>query len=133
MMSYELFFSSLEGELFQCVLEDVDIDLTVRDLSRLPASERELETATIAFEEARKIFDLERPPLLRLALLRLGSGEHMLIVVMHHIITDGWSISILCKELAQSYEQLVAGSKARTGPIAAAICRFRAMAAGTSH
>ena len=56
------FFSSLEGEPFQCVLDDVDIDLTIRDLSSLDASERELEAATIASEEARKIFDLERPP-----------------------------------------------------------------------
>src|SRR6516162_11456457 len=97
------FFSSLEGELFQCVLCDVDINLTIRDVSSLPTFERELETATIAFEEARKIFDLERPPLLRLTLLCLGPGEHMLILVMHHIITDGWSMSILFKELSQSY------------------------------
>ena len=55
-------FFSLESELFQCVLDDVDIDLTIRDLSSLHASERELEAATIASEEARKIFDLERPP-----------------------------------------------------------------------
>jgi amino acid adenylation domain-containing protein len=111
------FFSSLEGELFQRVVEDVDIDLPIRDLSRLPASVRELETATIAFEEARKIFDFERPPLLRLTLLRLGPGEHVLIVVMHHIITDGWSMSILFKELAQSYEQLVAGQKPELAPL----------------
>src|SRR6516164_9663194 len=104
-------FFSLESELFQCVLDDVDIDLTIRDLSSLHASERELETATIASEEARKVFDLERPPLLRLTLLRLGPREHMLILVIHHIITDGWSMSILFKELAQSYERLAAGQQ----------------------
>ena len=111
------FFSSLEGELFQCVLDDVDISLTIRDISSLRAFKHELETATIAFEEARKIFDLERPPLLRLTLLRLGPGEHMLILVMHHIITDGWSMSILFKELAQSYEQLAAGQKSEMAPL----------------
>ena len=113
------FFSSLEGEPFQCVLDDVDISLTIRDISSLRAFKHELETATIAFEEARKIFDLERPPLLRLTLLRLGPGEHMLILVMHHIITDGWSMSILFKELSQSYfkelsqsyERLAAGQE----------------------
>src|SRR5215831_4249292 len=111
------FFSSLGGELFQCVLDDVEINLTIRDVSSLPTFERELQTATIAFEEARKIFDLERPPLLRLTLLRLGRGEHMLILVMHHIITDGWSMSILFKELAQSYEQLAAGQKSEMAPL----------------
>jgi amino acid adenylation domain-containing protein len=105
------FFSSLEGKLFQCVLDDVDIDLTIHDLSSLHESERELETATIASEEARKIFDLERPPLLRLTLLGFGPREHVLILVMHHIITDGWSMSILFEELAQSYERLAAGQK----------------------
>src|SRR5216684_4576688 len=88
-------FAVSEGELFQCVLEDVDIDLTIRDLSSLPTSERTIEASTIASEEARKTFDLERPPLLRLTLLRLGPGEHVLVLVMHHIITDGWSMSIL--------------------------------------
>jgi amino acid adenylation domain-containing protein len=111
------FLSSREGELFQCVLEDVDIDLTIRDLSSLPKSEREIETGAIALEEAHKAFDLERPPLMRLTLLRLGRGEHMLILVMHHIITDGWSMSILFKELARFYERLAAGQKPETTPL----------------
>jgi amino acid adenylation domain-containing protein len=110
-------FAVSEGELFQCVLEDVDIDLTIRDLSSLPTSERTIEASTIASEEARKTFDLERPPLLRLTLLRLGPGEHVLVLVMHHIITDGWSMSILFKELAQSYERLAAGQKPEMAPL----------------
>jgi amino acid adenylation domain-containing protein len=96
-------FAVLEGELFQFVLEDVDIDLAVRDLSSLAESERKIETSITASEEARKTFDLEHPPLLRLTLLCLGPREHVLILMMHHIITDGWSMSILFKEVAQSY------------------------------
>ena len=111
------FVSSLEGELFQWVLEDLDIDLTIRDLSTLATSERNIETATIASEEARKTFNLEHPPLMRVTLLRLGPGEHMLILVMHHIIADGWSMSILFKELAQSYERLAAGQKPEMAPL----------------
>src|SRR5215813_501927 len=105
------FFSSSEGGLFQCVLDDVDIELTIRDLSGLQTSAREREMATIASAEGCKPFNFESPPLLRLTLLRLGPSEHMLILVMHHIITDGWSMSILFKELAQSYERLAAGQK----------------------
>jgi amino acid adenylation domain-containing protein len=111
------FFSSPDGELSQRVLEDVDIDLTARDLSNLSASEREIETATIASEEARKTFNLERPPLLRLTLLHLGPSQHMLILVMHHIITDGWSMGILFEELAQSYERFAAGQRPEIAPL----------------
>jgi amino acid adenylation domain-containing protein len=111
------FFSSLDGELFQRVFEDVDVDLIIRDLSGLPASERELETATIASEEVRKTFNLERPPLLRLTLLNLGPTRHVLILVMHHIITDGWSMSILFNELAHSYERLSAGQAPEMAPL----------------
>src|ERR1700720_3133271 len=110
-------FVALEGELFQGVVEDVDIDLTMRDLSSLPTSERKIERLKIASEEACKTFDLEHPPHLRLTLLRLGPEEHMLVLVMHHIITDGWSMSILFTEIAQSYERLAAGQKPEMAPL----------------
>jgi amino acid adenylation domain-containing protein len=104
-------FAELDGELYQCVRDDVGIDLDPHDLSSLPASKRELETLVIASEEAQKPFDLERPPLFRLKLVRLSSVKHVLILVMHHIITDGWSMSILFKEIAQSYGQLAASQQ----------------------
>ena len=110
-------FVALEGELFQGVVEDVDIDLTMRDLSSLPTSERKIEMFKIASEEACKTFDLEHPPLLRLTLLRLGPEEHMLVLVMHHIITDGWSMSILFTEIAQSYGQLAVGKQPQIAPL----------------
>src|SRR5215813_5631295 len=103
------FIASPKGELFQCVVDYVDIDLTIRDLSNLPTSDRNIETAKVASNEVRKTFNLKEPPLMRVTLLRLSPGEHMLLLVMHHIITDGWSMSILLKELAESYERLVAG------------------------
>ncbi len=102
-------FAELDGELYQCIRDDVAIDLVQHDLSRLPASKHAIETLVIASEEARKPFDLERPPLFRVRLVRLSPVKHVLILVMHHIITDGWSMSILFKEIARSYGQLVAG------------------------
>jgi amino acid adenylation domain-containing protein len=111
------FVASPEGEVFQCVLEDVDIDLTIRDLSNLPTSERNIETATVASNEARKTFNLECPPLMRVTLLRLGPGEHVLILVMHHIITDGWSMGILFEELSQSYKRLATGQEPEMAPL----------------
>jgi amino acid adenylation domain-containing protein len=98
-------FLARDGELFQRVHDEVAIDLTSRDLSHVPASARQSEALAIAGEEGRKPFDLEVAPLMRALLLRLGSEEHLLVLVLHHIITDGWSMSILFKELAQFYGQ----------------------------
>ncbi len=107
-------FVESDGELYQRVRNDVSFDLVSHDLSSLPPSKHEVETLAIASEEARKPFDLEQPPLIRLRLLRLSPENHVLILVMHHIITDGWSMSILCKEISRSYGQLSAGQHTQT-------------------
>ncbi len=60
--------------------------------------------ARLAIEESRRPFDLARHPLLRVSLVRLGAEEHILLLTMHHIISDGWSIGILLRELAMFYE-----------------------------
>jgi amino acid adenylation domain-containing protein len=107
-------FVEHDGELFQRVLENAEIDLPVRDLSSLPPRQREAETLRIASEEARKPFDLEHAPLFRLSSLRLAPEEHVLVLVMHHIITDGWSMSILFEEIAKYYGQLAVGNQLQT-------------------
>src|SRR6266478_2765384 len=105
-------FAELDGELYQCIRDDVAIDFVQHDLSS--ASKHEIETLAIASEEARKHFDLERPPLFRLRLVRLSPEMHVLILVMHHIVTDGWSMSILFKEVARFYGQLAVGQQPHT-------------------
>jgi amino acid adenylation domain-containing protein len=102
-------FAESDGHLYQCVRDNVGIDLVTHDLSNLPADQRESETFALVSEGAQKPFDLERPPLFRLSLVRLSPDQHVLILVMHHIITDGWSMSILFKEIASYYAQLVSG------------------------
>jgi amino acid adenylation domain-containing protein len=101
-------FVAQDGELFQRVLNNVEIDFAVQDFTSLTSSRRMTETLRIASEITRNPFDLQEGPLLRLCLVRLSTEEHMLILVMHHIITDGWSMSIFFKELAEFYEQLAA-------------------------
>ena len=64
----------------------------------------------IAGEEARRPFDLGRGPLLRARLLRLGDEDHVLLVTMHHIVSDGWSTSILARELSLFYAGYQSGS-----------------------
>src|SRR4029077_7114850 len=70
---------------------------------------REQAALAIASEEGKKPFDLTRGPLLRVLLVRLKPDRHLLILVMHHIITDGWSIAILFKELTKCYEAFAQG------------------------
>lgn len=109
-------FTAQDGELFQRVHDDIDIEVNVRDLSHLPLSMAEVEALKIASEEARKPFNLEHPPLLRVVLLRLHPEEHILVLVMHHIITDGWSISILFRDIAELYGEVARGWQPRHVP-----------------
>jgi hypothetical protein len=104
-------FTFLDGEPRQVVLPDLPFELLTVDLRDLPHADREQAALSIAGEEARKPFDLNRGPLLRAKLLRLGHQDHILILVMHHIITDGWSMSVLFKEVGELYKSFAAGRK----------------------
>jgi amino acid adenylation domain-containing protein len=77
--------------------------LDVVDLGSLPEPDREAEARRIAQEASQRPFDLERGPLLRLSLLRLSGHDHVLVLVMHHIISDGWSMGLLVHELTALY------------------------------
>ncbi|HEV7517010.1 MAG TPA: amino acid adenylation domain-containing protein, partial [Thermoanaerobaculia bacterium] len=75
------------------------------ELAGLPAELREEETRRLARAEARRPFDLMTGPLFRLTLLRLGgeAGEHVALLTQHHIVSDGWSIGVLVRELGALY------------------------------
>jgi len=75
--------------------------------------EREEQVRQAVIQEQTKPFDLERGPLLRINLWKLDEQEHVLLLTMHHIITDGWSMSILSRELQTLYAGHVAGRRAR--------------------
>src|SRR6202795_3182491 len=107
--SLRTIFESVDGEARQVVLSDVDVQVPILNLADLPESEREREALRIASEEGKKPFDLTRGPLLRTALLQLSRDRYILVLAMHHIITDGWSISILFRELAHCYEAFTKG------------------------
>jgi amino acid adenylation domain-containing protein/thioester reductase-like protein len=79
------------------------------DLSSFPQDIREAKVRQLATEEAARPFDLEQGPLLRATIYRLGSRDHILLLAMHHIISDGWSIGILIRELASLYAAFAEG------------------------
>ena len=73
------------------------------DLQELPEAEREARSRQIIAEEAQRPFDLSAGPLFRAVLVQLSQEEHVLVVVMHHIITDGWSLGVFTRELEALY------------------------------
>ncbi|HEX2222598.1 MAG TPA: condensation domain-containing protein, partial [Thermoanaerobaculia bacterium] len=80
------------------------------DLCGLSSRDRDQEAARLAVTEDRRPFDLERGPLLRVILLRLDESAHVVLLAMHHIISDGWSIGVLLRELGALYRAVVAGA-----------------------
>jgi amino acid adenylation domain-containing protein len=112
--SLRAMFVTVNGRPAQLIAPAQLVDLPVTDLSGLPETLREVEAARLAAEETRRSFDLARGPLIRLRLLKLGDEEHIALMTMHHIISDGWSIGILIREFASLYEAFTEG---RSSPL----------------
>ncbi len=105
-------YTSRDGRPVAVVAEQVALPVEVTDRSGLAGREREgaVRAHVIATTEAR--FDLQRPPLLRARLLRLGGADHVLVLAMHHILADAWSLDLLVRELAAHYAAAVTGRPA---------------------
>jgi amino acid adenylation domain-containing protein len=100
-------FSMINAEPVQVVSASSETTIEFMDLSHLPEQPRELEAMRLTHIEAQRPFDLSTGPLLRLNLLKLDQQEYMLLLNMHHIISDGWSKGILVQEFAEFYEAYV--------------------------
>jgi amino acid adenylation domain-containing protein len=105
-------FVEVDGEPMQVVASTRPVEMPIVDLSLGPERERESEALRLARAEAQRPFDLTRDALLRATLLRLGKDDHLLLLVMHHIATDAWSMSVLFDEIGQHYEASVTGRPA---------------------
>jgi len=97
-------FVTVNGRPIQAIASTLTLTLRVVDLQQLPETEREIETQRLATEEAQQPFDLAAEPLVRTKLLQLTEAEHVLLLTMHHIVSDGWSIGVFLRELAALYE-----------------------------
>ncbi|MEF9386894.1 non-ribosomal peptide synthase/polyketide synthase [Ralstonia solanacearum species complex bacterium KE056] len=103
-------FEVQEGQAVQRVAPaDVGLTLDWVDLSAEEASEHQL--GLLAEAEARAPFDLEQGPLIRGRLVKLDEQEHVLLITMHHIVSDGWSQGVLARELGSLYEAYRSGGK----------------------
>ena len=94
----------MSGEqLMQLIAYELRVEMPLRDLTGLAEGEREAEMARLAAREGGRAFDLEGGPLLRASLYRLSEREHVLLLVIHHIVCDGWSLGVLSAELGTLY------------------------------
>jgi amino acid adenylation domain-containing protein len=123
-----------------CVLAPAPVRLTLVDLCAGPEAERESLAAAHAAARVREPFDLERGPLLRADLLRLGSGRASLLLIAHHIVCDGWSTGLVLRDLGALYAAECTGAACELEPApafsrhaSAESERIRAGAAAPAH
>ncbi|PYP82153.1 MAG: non-ribosomal peptide synthetase [Blastocatellia bacterium AA13] len=110
-------FPSRDGAPTQEIHESGELGLEVIDLTKAEEGEREERLEELLAEEARRGFDLSRGPLIRARLMKEGEEEHVLMVNMHHIVSDGWSMEVMVGELAQLYEAFRDGKESPLGEL----------------
>ncbi len=93
----------VDGEAVQSIAPSLTISIPVIDLRALPSATRETEAQNAIAQAALQPFSLSTDPLLRVTLVQLDDAEHILLINMHHIISDGWSIGVLIKEIGALY------------------------------
>lgn len=103
-------FHEEDGTLHVQVRDAIELPLDLHDLSHLPQAEQEANARQLLIELATRPIDLRQAPLLRLHLVRLGDEQHLLLLVMHHIVSDGWSMGVLVRELGQLYSAALNGT-----------------------
>ncbi|VVM85413.1 MULTISPECIES: non-ribosomal peptide synthetase [Pseudomonas] len=110
-------FFERDGVALQQVDPAGEFNLQLIDISDLPAAEREARAHQIREDEARTRFDLEKGPLMWVTLVRLDDEDHQLLVTLHHIIADGWSLNVLIDEFSRLYASASQGLQAVLAPL----------------
>ncbi|WP_192560201.1 non-ribosomal peptide synthase/polyketide synthase [Pseudomonas allokribbensis] len=98
-----------EGDPIAVIVDEVELDFPLIDLSALSRSDQEEQVAQAVLDNANTPIDMEQAPLLRGRILHLSPGEHVLLYSMHHIISDGWSMGVLINELVEIYDRASIG------------------------
>jgi amino acid adenylation domain-containing protein len=97
-------FRATGGSPLQVIAPELQLPMEFVDLTGLPPADREVESTRRAIEQSRRPFDLTNDPLARVSVLRLGDTDHAILLTMHHLITDGWSLAVAASELTALYE-----------------------------
>ncbi|HST58045.1 MAG TPA: amino acid adenylation domain-containing protein, partial [Longimicrobium sp.] len=110
-------FPEVNGAPLQRIAPFAGWALAVEDLSSLDEDARAAEVRRRAMEDARRPFDLAAGPVFRASLLRLADDAHVLLLCMHHVVSDGWSMGVLFGELAALYGAFAEGSASPLAPL----------------
>ena len=105
-------FVPTDGQGTQLVAGTGGIPLRTADLRSVPPADRAAAADELLAAELSRAYDLRRGPLTRALLIRTGQDEHLLLLGQHHIVTDGWSVAVLVRELVELYRAEAAGGPA---------------------
>ena len=96
-------FATVDAQPVQVIVPTRALPLARTDLREFPEAQRAVEAQRRALAAAQQPFDLAHGPLVRATLLRLGEAEHVLVMTLHHIVADGWSLDVLMREVTTLY------------------------------
>lgn len=106
-----------DGVPYRTIHKEVDVPCSFDDLSAVSREESSSELHRRLRAAGRMPFDLENGPLLRVHVYRLGAEHHVILLVMHHIVSDGWSMIVMLREMTLAYEGMVAGQEHQLAPL----------------
>ena len=96
-------FKTVDGQLFQAIALNLTLTVPIVDLEYLPEDDREIAAQQLATAQAQQPFDLASDPLIQVTLFKLREAEYVLLLKIHHIVWDGWSMDVFVHELAAFY------------------------------
>jgi hypothetical protein len=104
-------FAVVDGQAVQVITPELRIALAQTDLEHLGDDPAEAEARRLSTAQAQRPFDLRRAPMMRASLMRLSTDHHILLIHLHHVVTDGWSMGVLYRELATLYRAFHEGEE----------------------
>ena len=110
-------FTAMSGQPVQKISPSLTLALPVIDLRSFPETSREAEAQRLATQEAQQPFDLTAGPLLRVTLLQLAEAEYTMLLTVHHIVADGWSMGVFVQELTALYRAFSSGQPSPLTPL----------------
>src|SRR5215470_19799845 len=119
-------FEARDNDVVQIIAPPEPIHLRLVSVKHLPESERDDKVQNLIHQQTQTSFDLKRGPLLRITLVRLQDEEHVLLLAMHHIVSDAWSMGVLIGEVVALYEGYVAGREIALPPLSVQYADFAA-------
>ncbi|ODB35868.1 hypothetical protein BB427_16300 [Pseudoalteromonas sp. BMB] len=107
-----------DGKAFQVIKKNVQFRLNQYDLVHYPHTDKQEKVKELIAEESERAFNLAEDLMVRASYIELSQDHGVLVFNMHHIATDGWSMSVLVKEFAQCYSDIISGIQPRLAPLA---------------